>query len=255
MSRPAVVIGNWKMNMKIKETVDFIVKLPSMLSQSQGRVCLSVPSTLLKVASDASRGTEIEIGSQNVSQFESGAYTGEVSTTMIQDSGGQFTLIGHSERRMFYHEDDEMIKEKVYRAILGGLAPVLCVGETQEQKESGQTEKVLLNQLEKAMGSLNENEASAVIVAYEPVWAIGTGHAATPEIAQEVHSVIRGFIREKWGEKNAFRTPILYGGSVNPDTIKELIKMPDIDGALVGGASLNVESFAKIVNISRETKS
>ncbi|PCI95428.1 triose-phosphate isomerase [Candidatus Aerophobetes bacterium] len=255
MSRPTVVIGNWKMNMKIKETIDFITELSPMLSKTQGKVCLSVPSTLLKVASEAARGSEIEIGAQDVSQYESGAYTGEISTTMIQDSGGEFSLIGHSERRMYYHEDDEMIKEKVTRAILGGLVPVLCVGETQEQKESGQTEKVLLDQLEKALGFLNENEASAVIIAYEPVWAIGTGHAATPEIAQEVHGVIRGFVRKKWGEKNAFRTPILYGGSVSPDTIKELIKMPDIDGALVGGASLKVEAFAKIVNISRETKS
>lgn len=255
MSKPPVIIGNWKMNMTLKEAKEFVTKLPPKLAPAKGKVCLAVPATLMQVAAEAARGTEVEIGAQNVCQFENGAYTGEISTSMIQDVGGVFTLIGHSERRTYYHEDDEMLKAKVLRAILGGVKPVVCVGETEQERKGNKTNEVLIRQLDKAIGSLNENEMSAVTVAYEPVWAIGTGHAASPDDAQEVHEQIRAFLREKWGEAISFRTPIIYGGSVNPKTIVDLIKMNDIDGALVGGASLDVDSFSQIVNISRESKS
>lgn len=254
MTKPCVVIGNWKMNMDIEATRKFITELPPMLSPSIGRVCLAVPFTLIKTATDCARGTEIEIGAQDVSLHEKGAFTGEVSASMIQDAGGVFTLVGHSERRMYHQEKDSVIKDKVRRAILAGLTTVVCVGETQEQRDKGQTKKVLLTQLKEALSSLNQNEIGTVFIAYEPVWAIGTGRSATAESAQEVHGVIRNYVKEIWGDEISSQMPILYGGSVTPETIQDLIKMPDINGALVGGASLKVESFAKIINISRETK-
>ena len=255
MSKPPVIIGNWKMNLTIKEAKEFISALPKMLSPAVGKVCLSVPYTLLSVAVEQARGTEIEVGAQNISEYENGAYTGEVSTSMVQDAGGMFTLVGHSERRTLFHEKDDVVHSKVMRAILGGVNPVVCVGETQDEKQASKTQEVLLRQLEKAIGSLNQHELSVVTIAYEPVWAIGTGNAATPEDAQTVHQIIRQYLKSKWGESLASQTPILYGGSVNPATIVDLIKMNDIDGALVGGASLDVHSFSEIVNIARETKS
>lgn len=254
MRRPSFSIGNWKMNMSVHEAEAFMQKLPKLASSLDGHAALAVPYTLLSLVAKLAKPIKIMVGAQNVCQFEKGAYTGEISTSMIKEAGATFSLIGHSERRVIYHEDPDMIREKVRQCLRSGIKPVLCIGETLEQKTEGKTKKVLIGQLLDALENLTPEEAEKIYVAYEPVWAIGTGHAATPEMAQEVHMEIRSFFTKHFGSKVSEKTLILYGGSVNTETIESLIKMPDIDGTLIGGASLEAESFAEIINIARKIK-
>lgn len=247
-----LIIGNWKLHKTRAEASEFVKKLLPLIRPGQSRFGIAAPFTCIESVQQEAKGTELLVGAQNISEHESGAYTGEISTHMIKDVGATFSLIGHSERRLFYHENDEILKKKLKRALLDGIKPILCVGETLEQRESHQAIKVLEEQLSNALSDLDRDEMHSVSIAYEPVWAIGTGHAATPETAQETHKLLRDFLARKWGEEVCYHLKILYGGSVNPGNIRSLLEQPDIDGALIGGASLEAESFAEMVNYARE---
>jgi triosephosphate isomerase len=200
------------------------------------------------VAIEAARGTNIGIGAQDLFWLKEGAYTGEVSAPMLAAAGCQWAIVGHSERRQYFGETDESVFKKTAAALEAGLTPIVCVGERLEEREGGMTENVLARQFAGGLAGLTPEQFARVVIAYEPVWAIGTGRTATPEIAQEAHSFLRGQIRARFGEEAAQACRILYGGSVKPDNIKGLMAQPDLDGALVGGASLDAASFAAIVN-------
>ena len=255
MSRPLMIIGNWKMHKTIEEAVDFMKRLRKAIISGEGEVYLATPFTALYSLAKMAKETDICVGVQNISQHIEGAYTGEVSAKMVKEAGASFVLIGHSERRSYYHETSEMVFQKIQRCLDNGLRPILCIGETGEERASNKTQHVLEKQIGEAIQGLNETQVASIAIAYEPVWAIGTGHAATAEMAAEAHKLCRDFIKKTYSKAIADRMPILYGGSVNVKTIEELIKQPDIDGALVGGASLEVDSFAKIITISRECRS
>jgi triosephosphate isomerase (TIM) len=246
--RKSVIAGNWKMHKNISETKKYILSLKNALTAScEARVLLAVPYTSILTAAELARGTPIEIGAQNMSEHEHGAFTGEISSGMILDCGGSFVLLGHSERRQLFQETSEQVFRKIKKALSSGLQPIVCIGETKEQRANGQTDEVLQRQMQESFGSLAKEEVLKIIVAYEPVWAIGTGQNATPEIAQETHHMCRSFIMNKWDQSVADRLPILYGGSVKPDNIRELMGQKDIDGVLVGGASLEPDNFLKII--------
>ncbi len=247
-----LIIGNWKLNKTRNEAAEFVRKLMPLIIPGHSRFGIAAPFTCIETIAREAKGTELLIGAQNISEHESGAFTGEISTLMIKDVGATFALIGHSERRMCYHEDNNLLKKKVKRALLDGVKPILCIGETLEQRDSGKALEVLEEQLTKALSDLDKDELHAISIAYEPIWAIGTGKAATPQTAQETHKLLRDFLARKWGEEVCYHLKILYGGSVNPGNIKELLEQPDIDGALIGGASLEVDSFAQMVNYARE---
>lgn len=253
MGKPFIVIGNWKMHKTIAEAVDFMHRLPKELSLGKGEVCLAVPFTTLFAVAKAANG--VKIGVQNVSQYHEGAHTGEISIKMAKEAGATFSLIGHSERRAYYHEENKVIAQKMKKCVDEGFKPILCIGETEQERKGKKTQEVLEKQLREGMALLEIKEVASVNIAYEPVWAIGTGHAATAQIAQETHQLCRDFIKKNYGASVANLVSILYGGSVNPKTIGELCRQPDIDGVLVGGASLEVEPFANIVIISREYRS
>ncbi len=247
MERKKIIAGNWKMHKTEPETIEFIKKLAPEIVSCKPSVYIAVPFTSLHVAKKASEKTNVIIGAQNMHFEEKGAFTGEISAVMLKTAGAEFVLLGHSERRHVFHESDDMIAKKMVRALLDDLQPILCVGETEEERESGKTEKVLLQQLQTGLKKISEKEMEKVIVAYEPVWAIGTGKTATPEMAQKAHCFIRKSLKEMFA-KTADFVPILYGGSVKPENSKELMSQKDIDGALIGGASLKPESFAAIIN-------
>lgn len=253
MNRSLMIIGNWKMYKTIGEALKFVSQLPSTMLR-QGDVYLAVPFTALFSLVQAV-GQDIAIGVQNISEHQEGAYTGETSVKMVQEAGATFALLGHSERRKHYHETNQNIAHKVKLCLQEGIKPVLCIGETEQERLSGKTGIVLEEQLSAGIAGLSSEEMVHIVVAYEPVWAIGTGKSATAEMAQDAHKLCRDMIKKRYSSEIADRIPILYGGSVNAKTIKELIEQPDIDGALVGGASLEVDSFVKIVTIAREYKS
>ncbi|MDN3507296.1 MAG: triose-phosphate isomerase [Simkaniaceae bacterium] len=246
------LIGNWKMHKTREEAENFFAQLRSIIDCEQAGVGFAVPYTAIHASFASVLGTKIAIGAQSVSEHVSGAFTGEISTAMIHDVGASFVLVGHSERRHVFGETDEVINRKLKRAQGDGLAVVLCVGETLEQRENGKIRETIQKQLE--MGLAGEVDRD-VIIAYEPVWAIGTGEVATPAVANEIHWFCREVLNERFGPGSGDQTPILYGGSVSPDNIEDLIKMPEIDGCLIGGASLAAEKFGKIVNIARSTTS
>lgn len=241
------------MHKTVEEALDFVTQLPKEMFGHQD-VCLAVPFTVLSAVAKAV-DKKLKIGAQNVSEHKEGAYTGEISVRMAKGVGASFSLIGHSERRNHYHETDEIIAQKLKACLSGGMQPVLCIGETEKERASKKTEEVLERQLITGIKDLTEEEIVRIAVAYEPVWAIGTGHAATAAMAQHAHQLCRAVLQKKYTKEIAQHVPMLYGGSVNPKTIAELIEQPDIDGALVGGASLEVGSFVKIVTIAREYKS
>lgn len=253
MGRPLIIIGNWKMHKTVEETLAFVKALPKQMLGHHD-AWLAMPAIAVYPAVKELKNS-LPVGLQNVSEHLEGAYTGEISVRMAHSAGALFSLVGHSERRRYHHETNEVIALKVKACLKEGITPVLCIGETENERLSDKTEAVLYEQLSNGIKGLSEEEILKVVVAYEPVWAIGTGHAATAEMAQEAHKLCRDVIKKKYKDDVAGRIPILYGGSVNPKTIAELIQMPDVDGALVGGASLEVESFVKIVTIAREYKS
>ena len=246
--RRKVIAGNWKMNMLPNEAINFIEELTPLVSDTKNEVILCVPYTDLFYSLLNVQGTNIKIGAQNMHWEEKGAYTGEVSAQMLKSIGVEYVIIGHSERRQYFAETDETVNKKVKSALAVGLKPIICVGETLEQRESGQTEAIVTSQIEKALEGVSTEDLEKIIVAYEPIWAIGTGKTATSEDANNSIKAIRNKIREIYGEEISQNVMILYGGSVKSTNARELFETSDIDGALVGGASLKADEFAKIVN-------
>lgn len=239
------------MHKTIAEAKAFVTSLAFVVRNLPMQVGLAVPYTLITPAADAARGTMIAIGAQNLAQAKEGAYTGEVSAPMIKDAGAGFVIIGHSERRRLFHETDNQIHDKVRLALDAGLKIVFCVGETAEERNEGNTFKVLEHQIAKGLNGLEKDLFSRVIVAYEPVWAIGTNQSATPELAEEAHLFCRNFIKGRYGPEVSQKLDILYGGSVKPENAAQLLDQLDIDGFLVGNASLQLESFTKIIQCQK----
>ena len=246
--RKKVIAGNWKMNMLPDAAIRFIDELTPLVKDTQNEVVLCVPYTDLFYALLSAQNTNIKIGAQNMHWEESGAYTGEVSGQMLKAIGVEYVIIGHSERRQYFAETDETVNKKLKAAFKYGLKPIVCVGETLEQREEGKAKEIVTMQIEKDLEGLTEEQVSNTIIAYEPIWAIGTGKTATSEDANEMTKTIREKISNIYGQNIANGVIIQYGGSVKSSNAKELFSMSDIDGGLVGGASLKVEEFSKIVN-------
>ena len=249
--RKKVIAGNWKMNMLPNEAINFIQQLEPLVKDTKNEVILCVPFTDLFYALLHVQGTNIKIGAQNMHWEEKGAYTGEVSAQMLKSIGTEYVIIGHSERRQYFAETDETVNKKIKSARAVGLKPIVCVGETLEQRENGKTEEIVTNQVEKAFNNLKAEDLKNIIIAYEPIWAIGTGKTATKEEANETIAQIRKKVAEMYGQNDANEIIIQYGGSVKASNAKELFEMSDIDGGLVGGASLKPDEFSKIVNFDK----
>ncbi len=246
--RRKVIAGNWKMNMLPNEAIEYIQEFESLVKDTKNEVILCVPYTDLFYVLNCAQGTNIKIGSQNMHWEEKGAYTGEVSGEMLKSIGVQYVIIGHSERRQYFAETDETVNRKIKSAFANELNPIVCVGETLEEREAGKTVEIITNQTRLALEGLSENQVKNTIIAYEPIWAIGTGKTATSEDANHSIREIRQEIEKNYGKDVAEEVIIQYGGSVKSTNAKELFLMSDIDGGLVGGASLKPEEFAKIVN-------
>ncbi|HHT95212.1 MAG TPA: triose-phosphate isomerase [Clostridia bacterium] len=246
--RKKVIAGNWKMNKTPSETAAFITELSDKVKQTKDIVICAVPFVCIPAALKASKRTKIKIAAQNMHYEDKGAFTGEVSAKMLVDLGVQYVIIGHSERRQYYNETDATVNRKVLKAIKAGLKPIICVGESLEQRETGVTADFVRYQVGYALNGVSSEDMKNIVIAYEPIWAIGTGKTATNEQANEVCRTIRQALNEKYGRKVANATYIQYGGSVNVKNAAELFSMSDIDGGLVGGASLKSDDFCKIVN-------
>lgn len=252
MARIPVIAGNWKMYKTPAEGDAFVRGLAARLGTVEhAEVVVAPPFTGLAAAVNASLGTDIEVAAQNVFWEEQGAFTGEIAPSMLASLGVRWVIIGHSERRQLFGETDQGVARKVRAVLDRGLRPILCVGETEEEREAGLTEERLAGQVAKGLAEVLSSEAPGLVLAYEPVWAIGTGKTATSDIAQDTIGFIRARAAGAFGEEAAQSIRILYGGSVKPDNIGDLMARPDIDGALVGGASLDVDSFAAIVGFPR----
>lgn len=249
--RRKVIAGNWKMNMLPNEAISFIEELAPLVKDTENEVILCVPYTDLFYALLTTQNTNIKIGAQNMHFEESGAYTGEVSGKMLKSINVEYVIIGHSERRQYFNETDETVNKKIKAAFQYGLKPIVCVGETLEQREAGKTEEIITKQTELALEGLTEEQVKNTIIAYEPIWAIGTGKTATKEDANNSIKAIRNKIVEIYGQMVADEVIIQYGGSVKSTNAKELFEMSDIDGGLVGGASLKAEEFSKIVQFEK----
>ncbi len=247
--RRKVIAGNWKMNMLPSDTIKFMEEIDPLVKDSKNEVILCVPFTDLFYAINYTRDIPyLHIGAQNMHYEESGAFTGEISPEMLTSVECEYVIIGHSERRQYFNETDESVNLKVKAALKHGLKPIVCVGETLEQREAGNAIQVVNTQITKDLDGLTLDDLSNIIIAYEPIWAIGTGKTATKEDAEEVIKAIRDMVRELFSNDDV---PILYGGSVKPENAKELFTMPNIDGGLVGGASLKPDVFEKIVNFDK----
>ena len=246
-----VIAGNWKMNMLPNETINFIQDLTPLVKDTDNDVILCVPYTDLFYALLNVQGTNIKIGAQNMHWEEKGAYTGEISGQMLKSIGVEYVIIGHSERRQYFAETDETVNKKIKSALENGLKPIVCVGESLEQRENGLTQQIIESQIEKAFDGIDENNLSKIIIAYEPIWAIGTGKTATKEQANETIIQIRNKIANLYNQEQANKMIIQYGGSVKSSNAKELFEMSDINGALIGGASLKVDEFSQIVNYDK----
>lgn len=247
MRRP-IITGNWKMNETIDQSLDLVTKLKSEVAEvNDVDIVVCPPFTSLFAVGKAIRGANIFLGAQDIYWEEKGAYTGEVSPGMLTNVGCQYVIIGHSERRHLFGEANQSVNRKVKAALKFGLTPIMCVGERLEERERRVTEGVVREHITRGLESLSKEEVLKMVIAYEPVWAIGTGKTATPDQAQEVHSFIRRLLGELYNEVIASQIRIQYGGSVKPDNISDLMRQEDIDGALVGGASLDARSFAQII--------
>ncbi|MBM7582681.1 triosephosphate isomerase [Caldicoprobacter guelmensis] len=245
--RKPIIAGNWKMHKTPSETVSLINELKPLVKDAQVEVVVCPPFVCLPAAKDALVGSNIKLGAQNMHWEEQGAFTGEVAPGMLKEVGVEYVIIGHSERRQYFGETDEMVNKKVLSAVVHNFIPIICVGETLEQREQGITEEVVDRQTRAALKGLSPDVADRVVIAYEPIWAIGTGRTASSNDANEVIGYIRKVVEEVLGSQAAQQMRILYGGSVKPENAAELMSMPEIDGALVGGASLKAQDFAKIV--------
>ena len=249
--RKKVIAGNWKMNMLPNEAIEYIDKLSKLVKDTTNEVVLCVPYIDLFYALLAAQNTNIKIGAQNMHFEEKGAYTGEISPQMLKSINVEYVIIGHSERRQYYNETDETINKKVKAAHRVGLKPIVCVGETLEERENGKTAEIITEQTKLALEGLDEEQVAKTIIAYEPIWAIGTGKTATSEDANNSIKEIRKEIARNYGQETANRVIIQYGGSVKAENAKELFSMSDIDGGLVGGASLKVDEFNKIIHFEQ----
>jgi triosephosphate isomerase len=251
--RKALIAGNWKMNLDAARARRLIEDLRAALDPERDtlardrEIMVAPPAVLIPDTAAALKGGSIALGAQNMHQADSGAFTGEVSAPMLKPFGVTHVILGHSERRHIFGETDQTINLKVRSAVRHEITPILCVGETAEQRDAGRTLEVVLVQLSAGLEGIDTAQAAGVVVAYEPVWAIGTGRNATPEQANEVHAALREALRDAYGAQAAAGIRILYGGSVSPDNVDSLMSRPDIDGALVGGASLKADSFVRIV--------
>jgi triosephosphate isomerase (TIM) len=247
--RRRVIAGNWKMYKSIADTRAFFAAFAPLVANSKHcDIVVAPPFTAVSAAADAAKNTNIAIGGQDVHWEKEGAFTGEISSQMLVEAGCRYVIIGHSERRQFFGETDETVARKTKAAIAAGLIPIICVGERLEDREAGHTELICLMQFTGGPGSLTAGEFSRILIAYEPVWAIGTGRTATPEIAAAVHRFLRKCAADKFSPSHASALRILYGGSVKAENIRSLMAQEELDGALVGGASLDPKSFASIVN-------
>ncbi|WP_446743705.1 triose-phosphate isomerase [Silvibacterium acidisoli] len=248
MARKPLIAANWKMYKTPAQAQEFVTAfLPLVANHDRDEIILFPSTTSLSVVVAAASGSNVAVGGQNMYFTDEGAFTGETSPVMLKAVGVTHVLVGHSERRHYFCESDEIVDKKLHAAFRHGLKPIVCIGETLEQHEKGQTHDVCLRQIRDGLKDVTAEMAKTLVVAYEPLWAIGTGQSATPEAASEVHAIIRDDIARMIDEETAINTRILYGGSVKPDNIDALMVKPDIDGVLVGGASLDPQSFARIV--------
>jgi len=251
MTRRRVIAGNWKMFKTLADTRAFFSAfLPLVANSNHCDIVVAPPFTAISTAADAAKGTNVAIAGQNASWSKEGAFTGEVSAPMLLEAGCRYVIIGHSERRQLFRETDDNVAKKALMALESGLTPIVCLGETGEDRDAGLAEQVLERQFNGGPGALTPVEFSRILLAYEPVWAIGTGRVATPEIAAAAHRFIRASAAQRFSMEHALALRILYGGSVKPDNIKGLMAQEELDGALVGGASLDARSFAAIVNFA-----
>jgi triosephosphate isomerase len=246
--RKKVIAGNWKMNKDLHQSQNLVSEIINGLGKDiKAEVIVCPPFTSLSEVSSLLKGTQIKLGAQNMYYEESGAFTGEVSADMLKSVGCEYVILGHSERRVIFNEPDELINKKIKAALAKGLKPIFCIGELLEQRENGETMQVVSQQVEKGLEGVSAEQMKNLIIAYEPVWAIGTGKTATPQQAQEVHSFIRELVAKKFNASVSENLIIQYGGSVKPDNANQLLSQKDIDGALVGGACLKSDSFLGII--------
>jgi triosephosphate isomerase len=247
-SRTPLIAGNWKMHKTIAEAEEFIQALLPRVFSADGKVDIGLcaPFTSLQALVDSARGSAVRVYAQNMHQAEQGAFTGEISAAMLGELEVHGVVLGHSERRELFGETDKALAQKLPAALAAGLEPILCVGETEEERERGDTERKLRHQIEEDLARVPEDQLAKVVIAYEPIWAIGTGLTATPDQAQEACAFVRALVGRR-SEEAAEQVRVLYGGSMKPDNAAELLALPDVDGGLVGGASLDPESFAAIV--------
>ncbi|MCL2001000.1 MAG: triose-phosphate isomerase [Planctomycetes bacterium] len=247
--RKPFICGNWKMYKTVAEAVLFIKEVkPLIAGVKDVEIGIGAPATALKSLADAAKDSNIQIGGENCHWEKEGAFTGEIAPGMLVEAGCSFVIIGHSERRQFFGETNETVNKKAKAAISLGLSVIMCCGESLAEREAEKTAAVVADHVKNGLAGFTPAELAKIVIAYEPVWAIGTGKTATPEQAQEVHSVIRGLLTDLFGKAAADAIRIQYGGSVKPENVKEIMAQPDVDGALVGGASLKADSFAKLVN-------
>jgi triosephosphate isomerase len=252
--RQILIAGNWKMYKDLVESAELIEAIKSRLTRLKPNVVVAIcpPFTSLSIASNLLKGTPIKLGAQNMSEHDEGAFTGDVSWRMLRSVGCAYVILGHSEPRQYFHESNELINRKAKKALTAGLLPIICVGEKLEERERGITDQIISTQIKGVLSGLTSAEMERVTIAYEPVWAIGTGKNATPLQAEEVHKLIRKLVAQQFSWALAERLTIQYGGSVKPDNAADLLAQDDIDGALVGGASLNADSFCTIVDAVRD---
>ena len=245
--RKNIVAGNWKMNKTLQEGMALVAELKERVVNPNCDVIIGTPYIHLYSAAQMVKGTPIKVAAENCADHTSGAYTGEISAAMVASTGAEYCIIGHSERRAYYGETFDILREKVQLALGENLRPIFCIGEKKEEREAGRQNEVVKAQLEGSVFNLSANDFSKLVIAYEPVWAIGTGLTATPEQAQEIHAYIRSLIADKYGKEIADNTSILYGGSCNAKNAKGLFANPDIDGGLIGGAALKADDFCAII--------
>lgn len=256
MKRKPMLAGNWKMYKTTAEAEELVKGLKNNLTAVSDReIVVCPPFSALSVVSQLIKGSNIALGAQNMHWEQKGAFTGEISPLMLADTGCRYVIIGHSERRQYFGETDETVNKKIKSAFANGLIPIVCVGETLAEREKNVTFEVVQRQVKKGISGLSPEQSKTIVIAYEPVWAIGTGKTATPEQAEEVHLYIRELYGELYGNDAAQQIRILYGGSMKPDNVSDLMNQSDIDGGLIGGASLEVDSFTKIVNYKSEVRS
>ncbi|HYX09279.1 MAG TPA: triose-phosphate isomerase [Bacteroidales bacterium] len=246
--RKKIVAGNWKMNKNMQEGLQLANEIDQLMASLGSDVNVIIAPPFIHISEAAKAVTHISVSAQNCASEASGAYTGEVSAAMLRSAGARYVILGHSERRAYYHEDNAMLNKKVKLALENNLKIIFCVGEQLEEREAGNQFDVVKNQLEEGIFDLAEKDFEKIIIAYEPVWAIGTGKTATPDQAQEIHKFIRDKVAEKYSQQLADNTSILYGGSCKPSNAGELFSNPDVDGGLIGGASLNAQDFMGIIN-------